>query len=156
MGAQAEALASQFEQANNALIGSIESMNDAQWKAICPPEGWPVGVTAHHVGGGLQPISGLVMAAATGGPMPGITMEQIDAGNAQHAKDAANCTKAETVAMLRQGGQAAAAMVRGFSDDQLQRSGTLLGGPMSTEDMIKNILIGHVQQHTASIKQALG
>jgi hypothetical protein len=153
---RAEALATQFEQANNELISSVESMSDSHWKAMCSAEQWPVGVTAHHVAGGHGPISGFVQAAAAGGPMPPITMEMIDQGNAQHAKDSANCTKAETAALLRQGGQAAVAMVRGLSDDQLDKAASVVGNQMTTEGIIRNILIGHVQQHTASIKQAAG
>jgi hypothetical protein len=153
MGAQAETLASQFEQVNNDLISSIQGLTDAQWKAVCSGEGWSVGVTAHHIAGGLQPITGLVQMLAAGQTAP-ISQEQIDQGNAQHAKDAANCTKEETLAMLRENGRAAAAAVRALSDGQLGQAGTIFGNPMTAQQGIEMILIGHVQHHGASIAQA--
>jgi hypothetical protein len=150
---RAEALATQFEQANNDLISSVQSMSDSQWKAICSGEQWSVGVTAHHVAGGLQPITGLVQMLAAG-QAPPITQVQIDQGNAQHARDAANCTKEETLAMLRENGRSAAAAVRSLSDEQLGQAGTVFGNPMTAQQGIEMILIGHVQAHSASIKQA--
>jgi hypothetical protein len=56
--------------------------------------------------------------------------------------------------MLRKNGEAASATVRGLSDEQLQRSGAVIGNSMSTEQAVQNILIGHVKEHTASIRQA--
>ena len=155
MSKQAETLASQFEQVNSDLISTIESMSDAQWKAICSGEQWPVGVTAHHIAGGYQPISGLVQMLAAGQTAP-ITPEQIDQGNAQHAQSAANCTKSETIELLRQNGQMAAAIVRGLSDAQLAQAGSVFGNSMTAEQGVQNILIGHAQQHGASIRQAIG
>ena len=155
MSERAEALAAQFEQANNDLIKAVESMSDAQWKATCTSEGWPVGVTAHHVGGGHHAIGGLAQAIANGQPVPPLSMEQINQGNAQHAQQYANCNKAETLELLRRDGDAAASMVRGLSDEQLQRSASVIGNQMTAEQVIQNILIGHVQMHGASIKQAI-
>ena len=37
--------------------------------------------------------------------------------------ESANCTKEETVALLRAGGTAAASMLRGLSDEQLDAKG---------------------------------
>lgn len=156
MSERAETLAAQFEQANNDLIRTIEPMTDAQWKAVCSGENWSAGVVAHHVAGGHQPISGLVQAAATGQPLPPLTPEMLNQGNARHAQEYANCTKAETLDLLRQNGRTAAGVVRGLSDEQLQRSAPVFGNDMTAEQMIQNILIGHVQAHTASIKAAEG
>jgi uncharacterized damage-inducible protein DinB len=155
MASRGQELAQRFEQANEEMIRAVEGCSDEQWRAKCAGEGWSVGVVAHHVAGGHQGIAGLVNAVATGQPVPSITMEQIDQGNAQHAQQHANCTKQETLDMLRQNGEAAAGTVRGLSDEQLSRTAPLLGGPpMSAGQMVERILIGHVQGHLDSIKQA--
>jgi len=156
VGERAEALASQFEQANDALINSIESMNDAQWKAICSGEQWSVGVTAHHVAGGHPVIGGMVQMVAAGQPLPPLTWEQLEQSNQQHAKESAHCTKEETLAMLRQNGQTAAETVRSLTDEQLARSGSIIGNAMTAEQIVENIMIAHVREHSASIKQATG
>jgi hypothetical protein len=50
----------------------------------------------------------------------------IDEMNAKHAKEYAHCTKAETIGVLQKGVAVASAVVRGPSDDQLAKSGTVL------------------------------
>ena len=87
MAERAEALAAKFEQANNAVISMVEQVSDDQWKANCEEEGWPVGVTAHHIGSGYTPITGLIQALASGADFPALTTEQIDQGNADHASN---------------------------------------------------------------------
>ena len=157
MSGRAEALAERFEQVNNELIAKVEGCSDQQWWATCQGEGWSVGVTAHHVAGGNRAIAGFVQTIANGEPMPPITMEQIDQMNAQHAQEFANCTKAETLELLRSSGEAAAGMVRGLNDEQLDRSQplTVMGGQqVSAQQFIEMVLIGHVQGHLQSINAA--
>jgi len=155
MSERAAALAAEFERVNNELIATVEGLSDAQWRTTCAAEGWPVGVTAHHVAVSHGPVAGLAMLIANGQPLPGITPAQIDAGNAQHAREHANCTRAETVALLRNEGARAAGLVRGLSDEQLDRTAPFFGGaPWSAADVVQRILIGHPQSHLASIQQA--
>lgn len=156
MSERARALAEQFEQANNDVIAAVEACSDEQWRATCKDEGWSVATTAHHVGGGHAVIADFANKIGNGEAMPPITMEMIDQGNAQHAQQYANCNKAETLAMLREGGAVAASIVRGLSDEQLDRSGPVLGNPMTAAQVIENILIGHPRQHLASMQGAMG
>ena len=158
MSERARALANRFEQVNHELAATVERCSEGQWRATTAGEGWTVGVVAHHVAGGHSAIAGLVERLATGQPLPNLTMEMIHQGNAAHAQEHANCTKAETVALLRQNGAAAATVVRGLQDDQLDRTASVIAGapPMSAQQVIEGILIGHVQEHSASIRSALG
>jgi hypothetical protein len=157
MAQRSQALADQFEKANREIIATVERCSDTQWKNKTSGESWPVGVVAHHVAQSHEGIAGLVQKIATAQPLPGLTMDMINQGNAEHAKKFANCTKDETLALLRKNGAAAASAVRGLSDEQLDRSAPLLGGPpMTAQQAIERILIGHVQDHHGSIKQAIG
>ena len=157
MAERAEALAAKFEQENNAVVSTVEQASDDQWKAICKEEGWSVGVTAHHIGGGYPLIAGLLQGLASGADIPPLKAEQLDEANVQHAKEHANCTKEETLEMLRTGGAAAAAAVRGLTDEQLDKTSSVLAGApdMSVEQVIENVLIGSATTHLASIKQSI-
>jgi hypothetical protein len=156
MSERARTLAHQLEQANHALIATIEGLTDAQWHAKTPGDGRSVGVVAHHVATSHKTVAGLATAIAHGQTVPPITMEMIHQGNAAHAAQHANCTKAETLALLRQNGAAAVATVRGFGDAELDRTVTLPIGPMSVAQVVERVLTGHAQQHHGTIKQAIG
>jgi hypothetical protein len=82
----------------------------------------------------------------------------IDEMNARHASDYAHCSKAETIALLETGAAAAAAVVRGFSDEQLARSGKVLADapPMTVEELITGGLITHLDEHLGSIRKTVG
>jgi uncharacterized damage-inducible protein DinB len=157
MGQRSQALADRFEQANREMLATVERCSDAQWKSKTSGEAWSVGVVAHHVAQGHEGIADIVKRIATAQPMPPLTMDAIHQMNAEHAKQYAGCTKEETLALLRKNAAAAASAVRGLSDEQLDRSAPMLGGPaMTAQQAIERILIGHVQEHHGSIKSTVG
>ncbi len=45
-------------------------------------------------------------------------------------------------------------MIRGLSDEQLDRTATLFAGSMTAQQMIEGILISHVAMHLESIRSA--
>ncbi|MDP9236817.1 MAG: DinB family protein [Chloroflexota bacterium] len=153
MAQRSEEFAKRFEQVNSEFAQAVESSSDAQWRAVCKDEGWPFGVTAHHAAVSTAGISGLV-SAIVAGAAPALTQDQIDAGNAAHAKEQANCTREETAKLLRDNGVAAAQMVRGLSDEQLAKQGSFVGHDMTAGQAIEGVLIGHVAGHLASLKAA--
>lgn len=158
MSERASALAAAFEQANAAMIAALEGCSDEQVRAICEGEGWSVAVSAHHVARGHAALSGFVQMMANGQPLPPVTMEMIDAGNAQHAEEFKNIGKAESLAALRTNGEQAAVLIRGLSDEQLDRRASMAfagGAEWSTADLIERVLIGHPTQHVEGIKAAI-
>lgn len=154
MSERAEALASQFEQANQEMIAEVERSTDAQWKATSANDERAVGVVANHVAGSYKSIGEWVRVVAEGGAAPPITMDMINEANARHAVAKANCTKEETLDSLRRNGAAAAALVRGFSDEQLDRGTNFNGRTMTAQQMIENILIAHIRNHLQSMRAA--
>jgi Mycothiol maleylpyruvate isomerase N-terminal domain len=158
MGAKAEGLAKQFEARAQEATAVLEKMSDADWKKVTEAEKWTVGVTAHHVAGGHEQIAMIVKTIASGQSMPHFTMDMLHEANAKHAKEQANCTRADTIALHKKGTAAAAAVVRGLSDDQLAKSGTVLAEapPMSAEQIVSNILINHINEHFGSIRKTVG
>jgi len=158
MGARADALATKFEAKADEMTKTLEKLTDADWKKVTSAEKWSVGVTAHHAAGALEPIAGFVKTLGEGKPMPHLTAAMLEEMNAKHAAEFASCTKAETLALHRKGVATASAIVRGLSDADLDRSGAVLAGmpAMSAQQVIENILIGHVQEHLSSIRATVG
>jgi hypothetical protein len=158
MSARAEALAKRFEEQNATVIASVQNMSDADWSApAAADDPRPRGVVAHHVAMSYQPTFGLLQAIASGQGAPPVTWDMIHAGNAQHAEGAANVTRDETVAALREHGQQVATALRGLSDDQLDATARipLMGDhDISAEQIGDFLVVGHIDMHAASIKGA--
>jgi hypothetical protein len=158
MGARSDTLAKQFEAKAGEFTAVVEKLSDADWKKVTTAEKWPVGVTAHHVAGAHEAIAGIMKTVASGQALPPFTMAMLDEMNAKHAKDFAGCTKAETLDVNKKGVTAAAGMVRGLSDGELDKKGTVLTGmpEMSVQQIVENILINHVHEHLGSIRATVG
>ncbi|MBI1848553.1 MAG: DinB family protein [Candidatus Rokubacteria bacterium] len=158
MGARAEALAKKYEAKVDETTAVIEKLSDADWKTVTTAEKWPVGVVAHHVAGAHQGLGGLVKAIGSGQQLGNMTMDDIHAMNAKHAQEFASVGKAETLALHKKNAAAAAATVRGLSDAELDRSGTVLKGmpAMSAEQLAAGLLVGHMDEHLASIRATVG
>jgi hypothetical protein len=156
VSARAESLAGKVKQANDALKAAVESSSDAQWKAKVADGDWTQCFTGYHAATSIGFISGMVQGLAAGQALPPITMAQIDEGNAATAKEHANCSKQEVLDAIQGSSAAAVSMVRGLSDEQLDRKVSLLQGApeMSVEQVIEMLMVGHAAGHTASIVNA--
>lgn len=155
MSERAQILADQLEQANRNLIHTIERLSDAQWRASTPGDGRSIGVVAHHVATSHKSVAGLIGAIAHGHTVPPLTMDMIHEGNAKHATQFANCTKAETLALLRQNGAAAVALVRGLGDTELDRTVTFPMGTLTAAQVVERVLIGHAEDHHSTIRKGI-
>jgi DinB family protein len=158
MAGKAEALAKQFEAKVQEATGVFDRLSDADWKKVTSAEKWSVGVVAHHVAGGHEGISGIIKTVAGGQSVQGFTMDMLHDMNAKHAKEFASVSKAETIALHKKNAATAAAIVRGLSDADLGKSGTVLTGmpPMSVEQIVNGILINHVDEHLKSVRATIG
>ena len=159
MGAKTEALAKQFESKARDAVTTLEKLDDADWKKVTTAEKWTVGATAHHLAGGLGAVAGIVTGLVAGAPSRGeFTRAMLDQMNAQHAKEHANCTRAETVALFHQGTATALGVLRGLNDDQLGKSGLVFSElpPMTAEQLIMGGLLNHIDEHMGSIRTTVG
>ncbi len=157
MGAKSEALARQFESKVQKAMATLEKLSDADWKKVTHAEKWSVGVTAHHYASALEPICQAIEGIVAGHSLA-LTNEMINQGNAEHAKEYANCTKAETIELFKKGSAVAAGVIRGLSDEQMAKSGTVLQGvpPMTAEQLITGALLDHIDEHFGSIRKTIG
>jgi PhnB protein len=154
---RSETLARQFEGKVQDVVATLERLDDADWKKVTQSERWTVGVTAHHLAGALEPVSSMIETMAAGQPLS-FRLDMLDEMNARHAKEYANCTKAETLELLRKGAAVAAARVRALSDEDLAKNGPLGPGgpPMTVEALIAAGLLGHIDDHVGSIRRTVG
>ncbi len=155
MSEQPQTLVQRFEQANDEAIRVVDSCPEEPWHTYHAAEKRPVNVLAHHIAVGHQIIAEWVQGIATRQPPPALTMDSFTEPNAEHARQYAKITKPEVIAELRLQAAAAASVVRGLSDEQLDHAGELLGRQMRARDVIEHILIGHVHNHLGSIREAL-
>src|SRR5262245_14707584 len=157
MAGKSARFADRFNMEIERAVATLEELSDADWHKVTAAEGWPVGVTAHHFASALQPISQLIEGVVIGRPGT-LSARALDAMNAQHAKDYADCTKAETIAQLRQDAAVASRTIRGLTDAQLARSGTVLTDrpPMTVEQLIDAALFSHIEEHVGSIRATVG
>jgi hypothetical protein len=158
MGTKAETLARQFEARVQEATVVLEKLSDADWKKTTAAEKWTVGVTAHHIAGAYEPVTHIITTIARGQALPHFTPQMLDEMNAKHAVDFAGCTKSETISLHKKGAAAAAAAVRGLSDEQLARSGVVFAGmpAMSSEQLVMRGLINHIDEHFGSIRKTVG
>jgi hypothetical protein len=158
MGTKAEALAKTFEAKAQEATAVFEKLTDADWKKVTASEKWSVGVTAHHVAQAHAGLAGLIRSVAAGQHKASITMDDLHAMNAKHARDFADVTKAETLALHKKNAAEAAAMVRALDDAALGRSAELLKGmpAMTAEQLVSRLLCGHIDDHVGSIRKTIG
>jgi uncharacterized damage-inducible protein DinB len=155
MSTRAEQLADELQRATDEVAAYIEGIPDEAWQRECAAEQCTVAALACHIADGYGPIlEGLVKPIAEGTEGPRYSLEELAQWNAAAAQENAAQPKAVALERLRSKAPAAIAYLRGLSDDQLQRTGTLPfgGDPMPAEAVIEHILIGHPRSHLASIQ----
>ena len=160
MGARAEALADQFEQANQAVIDCVLGNQNGDFGVACPAEGWTAAALGAHIGMGHAGIlDGLVKRVVNGEDIPPFKLSDFDEGNAKFASENAAMPHEQIVALLRENGAAAADYVRSLSDEDLDRTTTapVMGDqPVTAQQVIEWVLIGHTREHGQSLRDGLG
>ena len=90
---RSNALADRLENGAEALAAFAASLSQAEWEARLPRDGRKIGVIVHHVASVYPLEIQLAQTVAAGKPVTGLTMADIDAGNAAHAKENDAVTK---------------------------------------------------------------
>jgi hypothetical protein len=150
-----QAYSEEFDHVATEFIAEVESLSPERWQAICPDEGWTVGVSAHHVADWWPVITGIVQTIADGGVLTPMTIAEVQERNANHASSHADCDKGETLSLLRERSAAVSAMLRSLQDEQLDRTATPWGREVSAQLLIERNLIGHPKHHLAAMRAAV-
>jgi DinB superfamily len=156
LSTRSEGLATKVEQSLNDLLAVVEASTPEQWTTPCTDGEWPQSFAAFHAASTIGVITQTVNDVAEGQPFPNMTMEELDERNAEQAREHANCTKSETVDLIKSAAPGAASMVRSLSDNQLDRKVQLPGGmpEVSVEMLVQMALVGHSAYHLGTITGA--
>jgi len=101
----------------------------------------------------------LARAIANGRAVTDITWEVVAQLNANHAREHAGVTKAAALELLRRNSHEAAAAVRRFTDDELDRAAPFslsFGAPVTAQFVIEDHALRHSWHHLARIRKVLG
>ena len=155
MAGRGEELAKKFEAKVQEATAVFEKLSDADWGKKTGD--WSVAVTAHHIASSHAGLSGVVkMLRAGQGPVHR-QFTVTNTGNAKHAQEFANCTKAETIALHKKNAAEAAAIVRGSATRARQQGRGAAGmPPMSAGDLAGGLMVSHIDEHLNSIRAAVG
>jgi len=161
-GRRAESLADRIEKGAAGLAAFAEGLSEAEWRTPVPEsgkDGRSIGVIVHHVAS-VYPIEvDLARAIASGKAVTDVTWEVVAQLNAKHASEHSRVTKAATLELLRRNSLEAAAAVRGFTDEELDRAAPFslsFGAPVTAQFVIEDHALRHSWHHLARIRKALG
>jgi hypothetical protein len=157
--ARAESLATRLERGASALVTFARHLGEREWRTRLPGDGRPVGVVVHHVASVYPLEIELAQRVASGVPLEGVTMADVHAMNAGHAIEHAGTTPDVAIALLETNSRAAAAAIRAFSDEELDRAvwaSLYSGAPVSSQFVLEDHAVRHSYHHLSGIARALG
>jgi hypothetical protein len=161
-GRRAALLADRIAEGAAGLAAFAEGLSEVEWHAPVPEsgkDGRSVGVIVHHVAS-VYPIEiDLARTIASGKAVTEVTWEVVAQLNGKHAQDQADVTKAAALELLRRNSREAAAAVRAFTDDELDRAAPFslsFGAPVTAQFVIEDHALRHSWHHLARIRKALG
>ena len=154
-----ESLAARIEEGAARLATFAVELSDAEWHTpISETDRRSVGVVVHHVAS-MYPIEiDLARAVASGNSLSEVTWEVVAQVNAKHAQDNAQVSKSAALELLRQNSREAAAVVREFTDEELDKAAPFslsFGALMTTQFIIEDHAMRHSWHHLAAIRKAL-
>jgi hypothetical protein len=156
---RSDALAARLESGAAALAAFAETLSGPEWQTRLPKDGRKVGVVVHHVAS-MYPLEiQLASLLAAGQPIIGVTGDAVDTINRDHAEQNDNITKEAALALLEINSAAAAAAIRAFTDEQLDRAAPVSlnsDAPLTCQFFLEDHPVRHSYHHLARIKTALG
>ncbi len=160
MNRRAESLAARIEEGAVLLAAFAEGLSEAEWRLpVSSTDRRSVGVIVHHVAT-MYPIEvDVARTIASGKAITDVTWEVVAQINAKHAGEQAAVSKAAALDLLRRNSHDAAAEVRAFTDDQLDRAAPFslsFGAPVTAQFVIEDHALRHSWHHLARIRNALG
>jgi hypothetical protein len=161
MSRRAELLADRIEEGAAGLAALVEGLSETEWRTAMSTgnDRRPVGVIVHHVAA-VYPIEvDLARAIAGGKAVTDVTWEVVAGLNGKHAADQAGVTKAAALDLLRKNSREAAAAVRAFTDEELDRAAPFslaYGAPVTAQFVLEDHPVRHSWHHLARIRKSLG
>ncbi len=158
---RADLLADRIEEGAARLADFASRLSEAEWSAPVTEggkSGRSVGVVVHHVASVFPIEVDLARAIASGKSVVDVTWEVVNGLNARHAAEQATASKAETLSLLLSNSRRAAAVVRGFTDEELDRAAPFslsFGAPVTAQFVLEDHAVRHSWHHLARIRKAV-
>src|SRR5262245_2721807 len=155
---RANALADRLEAGARALAAFASSLTDAEWETPVLKDGRKIGVVVHHVASVYPLETQLAQTLAGGKAVTGVTMDDVHAINAAHAKENDAVTKDAALALLRLNSAVAGSAIRAFTDEELDRAAEASlysDAPVTCQFMLEDHAVRHSYHHLASIQRTL-
>ena len=124
-----------------------------------PRDGRKVGVIVHHVASVYPTEIQLASVLSTGQPITGVTWDVVASMNRDHAKESDGVTKEAALALLATNSAAAAAAIRAFRNENLDRAALVSlnsDAPLTCQFLLEDHAVRHSYHHMAKIRAALG
>jgi hypothetical protein len=155
---RSDALAARLESGAAALAAFAATLSEPEWQTRLPKDGRKAGVVVHHVAS-MYPLEiQLANLLAAGQPITGVTWDAVDTINRDHAKENDEASKETTLALLKTNSAAAAAAIRAFTDEELDRAAPVSlnsDAPLTCQFFLEDHAVRHSYHHLARIKSAL-
>ena len=155
---RSQALADRLEQGARALATFAATLTEAEWHTPIPKDGRTVGVVVHHVASVYPLEIQLAQTVAGGAPVVGVTMDDVHAMNAAHAKENEAVSKDAALELLARNSTAAAAAIRALSDEEINRAAPVslyAGAPLTCQFVLEDHAVRHSYHHLAKIRGAV-
>lgn len=158
MSTRANLLADRLEQGVRALTQFATSLTEAEWQMTTPGDGRTVGVIVHHVASVLPLEIELAQTVARGEAITGVTMADVHAMNAEHARSHSEIGKAAALADLRANAVNAAAAIRALGDAELDRAMPVSlyeDAPLTCQFVLEDHAVRHSYHHLLLLRAAV-
>jgi hypothetical protein len=157
---RAESLAARIEEGAAGLAFFAQELSDDEWRTpVSATDRRSVGVVVHHVAS-MYPIEiDVARVIASGRSVSDVTWELVARLNSKHAQDNAQVSKSAALELLRENSRHAAAVVRAFTDQELDNAAPFslsFGAPVTAQFVIEDHAMRHSWHHLAAIRKALG
>lgn len=158
MSKRTNTLADRLEQGARALGDFASELTDAEWQMRVPKDGRKIGVIVHHVASVYPLEIQLALTIAEGKPITGLSSQNVDDMNAEHAKKFDAVTKEETLELLRRNSAAAAAAIRDLDEHDLDQAAPVSlnsDAPLTCQFILEDHAVRHSYHHLARIRWAV-
>lgn len=156
-GTRTEALTARFQEINDGLVAALEGCTEEAWARPTSAEGWTVAAVAHHVAEVQGAFVHMVRTLADGATFsPGSSIDDVHESNARHAREHAAAGKPETLTLLKDNRAAIVELLHRLTDADLDRPAGIFGGhPLTVEQVVEYVVIGHAREHLESVRATL-
>lgn len=161
MRTQGAAVADNLAAKLREIEATLRQASDAQWRAVCTSEGWPVGLVAFHIALHMERPAGWVEDALAGKPPFEFSWAETDALNAAVAGYGILPSKGFVLGALAGGGSRIQAALHAMTDADFERDALIhryggVGEPKVTSvRVLMRIVMRDTDDHFASIRAAI-